>query len=70
VREVMRTLHDSIRTEDAYVQWVKRFVLCHGKRHPLEMGEAEVEAFLTHPAVDGRAAAATPNQARSALLFL
>jgi hypothetical protein len=70
VREVTRTLHDSIRTEDAYVHWVKRFVLFHGKRHPLKMDENEVEAFLTHLAVDGHVAASTQNQALSALLFL
>src|SRR3954469_19128453 len=70
VREVTRTLHYSIRTEAAYVQWVRRFVLFHGKRHPLAMGEAEVQAFLTHLAVDGRVATATQNQAMSALLFL
>ena len=70
VREHLRVLHYSIRTEDAYVQWVKRFILFHGKRHPLEMGEAEVEAFLTHLAVEGQVAASTQNQALAALLFL
>ena len=70
VREATRTLHYSIRTEDAYVGWVRRFVLFHGKRHPLEMGEAEVGAFLTHLAVEERIAASTQNQALSALLFL
>ena len=70
VREAVRTLHHSIRTEDAYVQWVKRFVVFHGKRHPLEMGAREVEAFLTHLAVEADVAASTQNQAMSALLFL
>jgi Phage integrase, N-terminal SAM-like domain/Phage integrase family len=70
VREAIRTLHYSIRTEDAYVQWIKRFIVFHGKRHPLEMGAREVEAFLTHLAVEEDVAAATQNQAMSALLFL
>jgi integron integrase len=70
VREATRRLHYSIRTEDAYVAWAKRFILFHGKRHPLEMGEREVVAFLTHLAVEGNVAASTQNQALSALLFL
>lgn len=70
VRERIRLKHYSVRTEEVYVQWVRRFVLHHGKRHPAQMGVAEVEAFLTHLAVAGRVAAATQNQARSALLFL
>lgn len=52
------------------MQWVKRFILFHGKRHPGELGASEVEAFLTHLAVDGHVSASTQNQARSALLFL
>ncbi len=70
VREATRRLHYSIRTEDAYAQWVKRFILFHDKRHPLEMGEAEVIAFLNHLAVRREVAASTQNQALSALLFL
>jgi integron integrase len=70
VREATRRLHYSIRTEDAYVDWTKRFVLYHGKKHPLEMGEPEVIAFLTHLAVQREVAASTQNQALSALLFL
>ncbi len=70
VREKIRVRHYSIRTETQYVQWVRRFVLFHDKRHPREMGAAEVEAFLTHLAVEGKVAAATQNQALSALLFL
>jgi site-specific recombinase XerD len=66
----LRTKHYSIRTERAYCDWVKRFVLFHDKRHPKEMGVAEIEAFLTHLAVAGRVAASTQNQAKSALLFL
>lgn len=70
VRERLRLKHYSIRTEHQYVQWVRRFILFHGKRHPAEMGAKEVEAFLTHLAVQGQVAAATQNQALSALLFL
>lgn len=70
VRERIRFKHYSIRTEDSYVQWMRRFILFHGKRHPAEMGAVEVEAFLTHLAVEGNVAASTQNQARSALLFL
>ncbi|MDR1887842.1 MAG: integron integrase [Zoogloeaceae bacterium] len=70
VRERLRLMHYSIRTEQQYVQWVRRFILFHHKRHPVEMGAAEVEAFLTHLAVEEQVAAATQNQALSALLFL
>ncbi|SBT08599.1 hypothetical protein ACCAA_590015 [Candidatus Accumulibacter aalborgensis] len=66
----IRFKHYSIRTEQAYGDWVRRFVLFHGKRHPREMGAREVEAFLTHLAVEGRVSASTQNQAKSALLFL
>ena len=70
LREAIRVRHYSIRTEDAYLQWVKRFILFHGKRHPAEMGEPQVGAFLTHLAVEGGVAAATQNQALNALVFL
>jgi integron integrase len=70
VRDRIRVKHYSIRTETQYVQWVKRFILFHGKTHPRDMGAPEVEAFLTHLAVEGNVAAATQNQALSALLFL
>src|SRR5262249_18384086 len=70
VRDRVRTLHYSIRTEDAYVPWIKRFILFHRKRHPQEMGAPELEAFLTHLAVDRNVAASTRNQALSAILFL
>lgn len=66
----IRVKHYSIRTETQYVQWIKRFMLLHGKRHPAEMGAAEMEAFLTHLAVERKVSAATQNQALSALLFL
>jgi len=70
VRDVLRLKHYSIRTEESYVDWIKRFILFHNKRHPQDMGRAEVEAFLTHLAVRGNVAASTQNQALSALLFL
>ena len=70
VRGKIRLKHYSIRTEQAYVDWIKRFILHFDKRHPRELGAAEVEAFLTHLAVAGNVAAATQNQAKCALLFL
>jgi len=70
VREAVRVRHMSLRTEEAYVLWVRRFVRFHGTRHPAEMGAPEVQAFLSHLAVDGNVAASTQNQALSALLFL
>jgi integron integrase len=70
VRAAARIRHYSPRTEDAYVAWVRRDILFHGKRHPTEMGAPEVTRFLTSLAVNGRVAASTQNQALSALLFL
>ena len=70
VRERIRVKHYSLRTEDAYLHWIRRFIFFHGKRHPREMGGPEVEAFLSHLATEGRVAASTQNQALSALLFL
>jgi len=70
VREAIRLKHYSIRTEEAYVTWIKRYILFHNKRHPNEMGSTEVEAFLTNLAVEQHVAASTQNQAFSALLFL
>jgi integron integrase len=70
IRQHLRVKHYSIRTEQAYVDWIRRFILFHGKRHPNEMGEEEITAFLTHLAVDRRVATSTQNQAFSALLFL
>jgi integron integrase len=70
VRGKIRLKHYSIRTEQAYVDWIKRFVLHFDKRHPAEMGAPEVEAFLTYLAVQGKVAASTQNQAKAALLFL
>ena len=70
VRHVARVQHDSLRTEDAYVHWIERFIRLHNFRHPETMGGPEVEAFLTSLAVDGHVAASTQNQALAALLFL
>jgi integron integrase len=70
MRDVLHTQHYAIRTEDAYVDWAKRFILFHQKRHPTEMGQVEIEAFLTRLAVERHVAASTQNQALSALLFL
>jgi integrase len=66
----LRAKHYSIRTEEAYVGWIRRFILFHGKRHPREMGEKEISAFLTHLAVQGKVSASTQNQALCALIFL
>jgi hypothetical protein len=70
VRERLRVKHYSMRTEDCYLHWIRRFVFFHGTKHPRDMGGAQVEAFLSHLATDARAAASTQNQALSALLFL
>jgi integron integrase len=70
VRDVIRRRHYSIRTERTYIDWIRRFILFHGKRHPNEMAEPEVAAFLTSLAREGKVAASTQNQALSALLFL
>lgn len=70
VRDRLRLKHYSIRTEQAYLGWIKRFILFHGKRHPAQMGKAEVEAFLTALAVERNVAAATQGQALAAILFL
>lgn len=70
VRDAIRVKHYSYRTEETYIQWIRRFILFHNKRHPKEMGVPEIEAFLTHLAIEGNVASATQNQALSALLFL
>jgi integron integrase len=69
-RRVIRLRHYSIRTEQAYVHWIQRFIRFSGGRHPRDMGPPEVEAFLSHLAVDGNVAAATQNQALNAISFL
>src|SRR3989441_7573816 len=70
VRRAIRVRHYSRRTEEAYVQWIRRFVRFHGLKHPVELGEAEVARFLSNLAEEGAVAAATQNQAASALQFL
>src|SRR6059058_3078883 len=70
VRDVIRVKHYSLRTERTYCDWIARFIRFHELRHPRDMGEAELSAFLTHLARDGKVAASTQNQALSALLFL
>ncbi len=70
VREAIRTRHYSGRTEEAYVGWIKWYILFNGKRHPADMGEVEIGRFLSSLAVDAKVAASTQNQALSALLFL
>ena len=70
VRVAVRTLHYSIRTEEAYVDWVRRFILFHQKTHPRELAAAEVTAFLSHLATERHVSASTQNQAKAAILFL
>lgn len=70
IRDLLRFKHYSIRTEETYIGWYRQYVKFHGLRHPQEMGKAEVEAFLTHLAVNRRVAAPTQNQALNALVFL
>ncbi len=69
-REKMQTRHFSLRTEQAYLQWLRRFILFHGRKHPRDVGAAGVEQFLTHLAVERNVSAATQNQALQALLFV
>jgi integron integrase len=70
VREAVRTRHYSIRTDEAYIRWVREYILFSGKRHPSELGAREVSAFVSHLAVERKVAASTQTQAFSALLFL
>src|SRR3989338_4636359 len=70
VRQAIRTRHYSPRTEETYVGWIKRFIFFHDKRHPAEMGEAEIGRFLSSLATDAKVSASTQNQAFNALLFL
>ncbi|HMP39229.1 MAG TPA: integron integrase [Roseiflexaceae bacterium] len=69
-REVLRARHYAYRTEQSYIDWMRRFILFHQKRHPRDMGRPEIEAFLIHLATVQHVAASTQNQARSAILFL
>jgi integrase len=70
VRWHLRMKHYSIRTEQAYVDWIRRYIIFHRKRHPSDMGEHEITEFLTHLAVEKHVPASTQNQAFAALLFL
>jgi len=70
VRDLLRLKHYSIRTEEAYVAWIRQYILFHNTRHPKDMGTPEIQAFLTHLAVERKVAASTQNQALSALIFL
>jgi integron integrase len=70
VRDMIRLKHYSIRTEETYVMWIRRFILFHKKRHPGDMGEQEISEFLTHLAVKKRVALSTQNQALNAIVFL
>ena len=69
-RDTLRLHHYSLRTEESYLHWIKRYILFHKKRHPSEMGATEISQFLTYLAVEKHVAAATQNQALSAILFL
>src|SRR5258708_37019991 len=70
VRQAIRRLHYSLRTEETYLHWIRRFIYFHGKRHPRDLGAAEATAFLNHLARDRGGAASTQNQALASLLFL
>lgn len=70
VREAIRTKHYSYRTEQTYIEWIKRFILFHKKRHPKDMAAEEVQAYITHLATERNVAASTQNQALSAILFM
>src|SRR5512134_953162 len=70
LREALRSRHYSRRTDHCYCHWVKRFIFFHHVRHPADMAESEINAFLTHLAVKEKVSASTQNQALSALLFL
>lgn len=70
IHDIMRMKHYSYETEKTYVQWIKRYIFYHKKRHPLEMGEREISAFLSHLSVNEHVAASTQNQALNAIVFL
>lgn len=70
MRDALRVRHYALATERTYIQWARRYILFHGKKHPADMGAEEVEAYITHLAVVGRVSATTQNQALAALLFL
>ncbi|MCK4338898.1 MAG: phage integrase N-terminal SAM-like domain-containing protein [Candidatus Cloacimonetes bacterium] len=70
VRMMLLAKHYSIHTEESYINWIKRFILFHNKKHPKDMGEKEINKFLTHLAVNDHLSASTQNQALCAILFL
>ena len=70
VSDQIRLRHCSYRTEETYIQWIRRYILFHHKLHPKDMGVPEIEAFLSYLAVEGNVSADTQNQALRALLFL
>lgn len=70
VRDALRAKHYSYRTEQTYIDWIRRYIIFHQKRHPDNMGAVEIQAFITHLAVERKVAASTQNQALSAILFL
>jgi len=70
VSDALRTKHYSYRTEQTYIDWIKRYIIFHNKRHPKDMGETEIRAFISHLATERKVAASTQNQATSAILFL
>jgi site-specific recombinase XerD len=70
VRDVIRKKHYSLRTEQAYVAWIKRYIFFHNKRHPKEMAAPEIARFISYLATEGKVAASSQNQAFNALIFL
>jgi site-specific recombinase XerD len=70
VRQVIRVKHYSLRTEESYINWIKRFIFFHDKKHPIEMGEEEIGQFITYLAKNGKVSASTQNQALCAIVFL
>ena len=70
VRDILHAKHYSIRTEESYIKWIKQFILFHGKKHPRDMGEKEINEFVTYLAVKRNVAASTQNQALCAIMFL
>lgn len=70
VSDALRTKHYSYRTEQTYKDWIKRYIIFHGKRHPKDMGEVEIRAFIAYLTAERKVAASTSNQALSAILFL
>ena len=70
VRDKVRFKHYSLSTEKTYIHWIKHYIFYHNKKHPIEMAKPEIEAFLTHLAVEKKVSPSTQNQAFSAILFL